>query len=179
MRSAAAARQSAMAAFLAAAGWRGIVPTPLAGDASFRRYDRLRRGCRSAVLMDAPPPHEEVGPFVAVAAILRDLGLSAPRVLAEDRAEGFLLIEDFGDDTYTRLLRAGADEPALYAWRSMRWSRCSGRSKRPSPRTCRPTTWSGCSAKQPCWSIGTCRQCSARRPAQHFARSIWRCGGRP
>jgi hypothetical protein len=35
-------------------------------------------------------------------------------VFAEDRAAGFLLIEDFGDDTYTRLLDRGADEPALY-----------------------------------------------------------------
>ena len=104
-----------MTAFLEAAGWRGAVPTPLAADASFRSYYRVRRGRRSAVVMDAPPPHEAVGPFAAVAAMLRDLGLSAPEVLAENRAEGFLLIEDFGDDTYTRLLRGGADEPTLYA----------------------------------------------------------------
>ena len=104
-----------MAAFLEANGWGGIAPTPLAGDASFRSYYRVCRGHRSAVVMDAPPPQEEVGPFIAVAAILRDLGLSAPEVLAENRVEGFLLIEDFGDDTYTRLLRRGADEPALYA----------------------------------------------------------------
>ena len=115
LRSAAfSSRQLAVAAFLEAAGWRGAVPTPLAGDASFRSYYRVRRGRRSAVVMDAPPPHEAVGPFVAVAAMLREFGLSAPLVLAEDRAEGFLLIEDFGDDTYTRLLRGGADEPALY-----------------------------------------------------------------
>ncbi len=107
-------RQPALAAFLEANGWAGIVPRPLAADASFRSYYRVCRGRRSAVVMDAPPPHEEVGRFVAVAAMLRDLGLSAPEVLAENRAEGFLLIEDFGDDTYTRLLRRGADEPALY-----------------------------------------------------------------
>ncbi len=87
---------------------------PLAGDASFRSYYRLSRGRDRAVLMDAPPPQEDVGPYVAVAAILRSLGFSAPEVLAEDRAEGLLLIEDFGDDTYTRLLAGGADEPALY-----------------------------------------------------------------
>ncbi len=107
-------RQLAMAAFLETAGWRGAAPTPLAGDASFRSYYRVRRGRRSAVVMDAPPPHEAVGPFVSVAAILREFGLSAPEVLAENRPEGFLLIEDFGDDTYTRLLRRGADELALY-----------------------------------------------------------------
>ena len=64
--------------------------------------------------MDAPPPQEDVGPYVAVAAILRGLGLSAPEVLAEDREAGFLLLEDFGDDTYNRLLGLGADETALY-----------------------------------------------------------------
>ena len=64
--------------------------------------------------MDAPPPQEDIGPYVAIAALLRELGFSAPEVLAEDRDEGFLLLEDFGDDTYTRLLARGADEPALY-----------------------------------------------------------------
>jgi hypothetical protein len=64
--------------------------------------------------MDAPPPQEDVVPYIAVAQLLRRLGFSAPEVFAEDRAAGFLLIEDFGDDTYTRLLDRGADEPALY-----------------------------------------------------------------
>ena len=87
---------------------------PLAGDASFRRYYRLAGDGGSAVLMDAPPPQEDVGPYVVVAALLRDLGFSAPEVLAEDCGDGFLLLEDFGDDTYTRLLDRGVDEPALY-----------------------------------------------------------------
>src|ERR1700674_2619767 len=97
-------RDAAMADFLAAAGWAGIPRTSLAGDASFRRYYRLDEGARRVVLMDAPPPVEDVRPYVAVAAILRGLGLSAPQIYAEDSASGFLLIEDFGDDSYTRLL---------------------------------------------------------------------------
>jgi N-acetylmuramate 1-kinase len=109
------ARRQALAAFLDASGWGGAAVAPLAGDASFRSYHRLRRGRESAVVMDAPPPQEDVGPYVAVAALLRGLGLSAPMVFAEDRVRGFLLIEDFGDDTYTRLLERGADEAALYA----------------------------------------------------------------
>jgi hypothetical protein len=103
-----------MTAFLEANGWGGLLPTALASDASFRSYYRICRGSESAVVMDAPPPQEEVGPYVAVAAILRGLELSAPEVLAEAPADGFLLIEDFGDDTYTRLLRRGADERTLY-----------------------------------------------------------------
>jgi N-acetylmuramate 1-kinase len=104
-----------MAEFLAGCGWAGVKPEPLAGDASFRRYYRLCGNGRSAVLMDAPPPQEDVVSYIAVSELLRRLGFSAPEVFAEDRARGFLLIEDFGDDTYTRLLDRGADEPALYA----------------------------------------------------------------
>ena len=107
-------RRRAMTAFLVTAGWGDVSATPLAVDASFRRYYRLVRAGSSAVLMDAPPPQEDIGPYVVVAALLRELGFSAPAVLAEDRDEGFLLLEDFGDDTYTRLLERGADEPALY-----------------------------------------------------------------
>jgi aminoglycoside/choline kinase family phosphotransferase len=103
-----------MAAFLDECGWGGARLAPLAGDASFRRYYRLGSNGRRAVLMDAPPPQEDVVPYIAVSQLLRRLGFSAPEVYAEDRAGGFLLIEDFGDHTYTRLLDRGADEPSLY-----------------------------------------------------------------
>jgi N-acetylmuramate 1-kinase len=112
--SGAPARSEAIEAFLAGCGWGGVRPVPLAGDASFRRYYRLGGKERSAVLMDAPPPQEDVAPYIAVSKLLRRLGFSAPEVFAEDHNEGFLVIEDFGDDTYTRLLDRGADEPALY-----------------------------------------------------------------
>lgn len=110
-------REAALVAFLRAAGWAGARRAPLAGDASFRTYERLSDGARRAVLMNAPPP-EDVGPFMAVDGLLRDLGYSAPEIYAEDRQAGFLLIEDFGDLTYTRLLGdaapEGPGETALY-----------------------------------------------------------------
>src|SRR5690242_11041571 len=109
------ARSRAIGAFLAGCGWGGVRPVALAGDASFRRYYRLGGKGRSAILMDAPPAQEDVAPYIAVSKLLRRLGFSAPEVFAEDRTEGFLLIEDFGEDTYTRLLDRGADESALYA----------------------------------------------------------------
>jgi hypothetical protein len=108
------ARTAEIAEFLAAAGWGAVQPAPLAGDASFRRYYRLVDHDRRAVLMDAPPPHEDVRPYIDVAAMLRGHRLSAPEIFAEDRERGILLIEDFGDDTYTRLLARGGDETALY-----------------------------------------------------------------
>ncbi|HET7595092.1 MAG TPA: phosphotransferase [Stellaceae bacterium] len=110
-----AERAERIAAFLAASGWGGVARRPLAGDASFRRYERLEEGGRRAVLMDAPPPKEDVRPFIAVARVLHGMGLSAPNILAEDVAAGLLLLEDFGDSTYTRLLAAGAAEETLYA----------------------------------------------------------------
>jgi aminoglycoside/choline kinase family phosphotransferase len=108
-------RHIEMADFLAAHAWAGVDPVRLAGDASFRSYYRLADGSRRAVLMDAPPSLEDIQPYVAVAKELRRLGLSAPEIYAEDAEHGFLLIEDFGDDTYTRLLAGGADEAALYS----------------------------------------------------------------
>jgi len=82
--------------FLAACGWEGAEILPLAGDASFRRYFRVVDGDRSAVLMDAPPPHEDPRPFIAVAEWLIGRGLSAPEILARDLDKGLLLLGDFG-----------------------------------------------------------------------------------
>ncbi|MDP6772782.1 MAG: phosphotransferase [Rhodospirillales bacterium] len=109
-------RAQRVAAFLERTGWGGARRRPLAGDASFRRYERLEDGARRAVLMDAPPPAEDVRPFAALAHHLRRLGYSAPEVLAEDARDGLLVIEDFGDQTYTRMLARGADEWTLYAF---------------------------------------------------------------
>ena len=83
--------------FLARCGWGGARVDPLAGDASFRRYFRVVEGSRTAVLMDAPPAHEDVRPFVAVAEWLHSVGLSAPEILARDIEHGLLLLGDFGD----------------------------------------------------------------------------------
>ena len=83
--------------FLESCGWSGARIEPLAGDASFRRYFRVIGEGRSAVLMDAPPEHEDVRPFVAVAEWLASVGLSAPEILARDLERGLLLLGDFGD----------------------------------------------------------------------------------
>ena len=82
--------------FLDRAGWGGAQVEPLPGDASFRRYFRVRNGGRSAMLMDAPPPHEDPEPFLAVGAWLAEHGHRAPAIHVEDRARGLVLIEDFG-----------------------------------------------------------------------------------
>ena len=101
--------------FLRQNGWSDGARKLLAADASFRHYDRLTRPNESRVLMDAPPPMENVRPFLKVARHLEKLGYSAPHVYAADEENGFVLLEDFGDATYTRLLKKGSDERALYA----------------------------------------------------------------
>lgn len=108
-------REDVIAAFLRRHGWNDAARVRLAGDASFRKYDRLRGPKGTAVLMDAPPPHEDVRPFVRIARHLVRHGFTAPAILAEDQDAGLLLLEDLGDDTYTRLLARGHDERALYA----------------------------------------------------------------
>lgn len=101
--------------FLARAGWGGAVITPLAGDASFRRYFRILGRDGNAVLMDAPPPHEDTRPFLAVADHLHRLGFAAPRILARDTDAGLVLLEDFGDDRMREALDADPTrEDAIY-----------------------------------------------------------------
>jgi aminoglycoside/choline kinase family phosphotransferase len=102
-------------AFLDSAGWGGAEILPLAGDASFRRYFRVVGTDASAVLMDAPPPHEDVRPFLSVADHLHRLGFAAPRILARDVEAGLVLLEDFGDDRMREALEADpAREEAIY-----------------------------------------------------------------
>jgi len=106
-------RKDLAGVFLQQAGWAQAQRRALAGDASGRRYQRLRMpgGGESAVLMDAPPDKgEDVRPFVGMAAHLRALGLSPPLVLAQDLKNGFLLLEDLGDDLFATVL---LDEPSL------------------------------------------------------------------
>ncbi len=109
-------RERQITGFLAAAGWGNAARRALANDASFRRYERLADGPRRAILMDAPPPRENVRRFLAIAEILQSLGLSAPEILAADCTAGLLLLEDFGDTTYTSALATDPGrEATLYA----------------------------------------------------------------
>lgn len=87
----------AAAAFLAAHGWGKAEILPVAGDASFRRYFRAVEPTRSAILMDAPPPHEDPRPFLDMARWLTTNGFAAPEVHGEDLDHGLVLLQDFGD----------------------------------------------------------------------------------
>lgn len=95
-----------------AVGVRGLLE-PLAGDASFRRYLRLRTDHDSFVVMDAPPEKEDSRPFVHVAGLLRTAGVNVPAIHAADLDRGFLLLEDLGSVLYLDRLDA-ASAPALY-----------------------------------------------------------------
>ena len=135
-------RERAIAAFLAHAGLARAAREVLAGDASTRRYERLRLvGGTSLIFMDQPPSVEtppcpplateeerralgfnamyrlaagRIEAFVACAGYLRGRGLSAPRVIASDPPAGFALLEDLGDNLYARLLGRGGRESMLY-----------------------------------------------------------------
>ena len=134
-------RAEALDKLLAETGFVGAERTPLAGDASTRRYERLALGDRRAMLMDAPRSNESapcppgatpaqrramgwnatsrlaasrVEAFVAVAKHLEDLGLSAPQVYGADCDVGYAVIEDLGDSLYANVIPQGADEIALY-----------------------------------------------------------------
>lgn len=101
--------------FLAAAGWSLAAYERIAGDASARKYFRLRQGQQSLVLMDASQNLESVGPFIRINEHLQRLGFSAPLIRARDPARGFLLLEDFGNDLFSRLLEAQSEPEELFA----------------------------------------------------------------
>ncbi len=84
--------------------WDDIVPA--SADASFRRYFRVTGPAGSRIVMDAPPDREDCRPFLRVADWLERIGLNAPRVLARDLGQGFLLLTDLGDELYLTALEA-------------------------------------------------------------------------
>jgi N-acetylmuramate 1-kinase len=102
------------APFLAAHGWQDAVITPFPADWSARRYARLRRAAppERAILMQTTPD-ADFHDFIRIDAILRGLGASAPELYAIDAEQGFLLLEDFGDRNFGRLIDQGADPAPL------------------------------------------------------------------
>jgi len=111
-------RAEAFARWVAAVGPRhGLQPETLraaSADASFRRYLRVTtRHGGSLIVMDAPPPREDVRPFVHVARLALAGGLHVPRVIEADEAAGFLLLSDFGDELYLDALRDPARADSL------------------------------------------------------------------
>jgi N-acetylmuramate 1-kinase len=135
-------REEAITTFLRDHGLGGARREPLPGDASTRRYERLRRsGGGTLILMDQPPSLESqpcppaaspderaalgfnalyrlaagrIEAFVACAGWLRAQGLSAPEIIAADPAAGLAVLEDLGDDLYARVIEAGTQEGPLY-----------------------------------------------------------------
>ena len=99
-------RQQRIIDWLAATGHgHGLTLAPASADASFRRYFRVALADgNTAIVMDAPPSHEDTGPWLHVQALFGAAGVRVPAVLAENRAEGFLLIGDLGATTYLSVL---------------------------------------------------------------------------
>ncbi len=108
--------------FIQSLGWSHVLLEEMASDASFRRYYRIEGApmVRPVLLMEDPPdrppvpPFVMVEPFMKIAAHLRSLGLSAPQVHHSDIPGGLLVLDDFGDDTYTNLLNRDFSAKPLY-----------------------------------------------------------------
>ena len=109
-------RQNTIKIFLDKEGWGRAKREPLMADASFRRYERLELTGNLAMLMDAPPPIESIDKFITISQHLYSLGFSTPKVLARDISNGLLIIEDLGNETFTKALSANRsiDETNLY-----------------------------------------------------------------
>jgi len=92
-----------------------VLPAPLlewqpaSADASFRRYFRASTAQGSFVVMDAPPSHEDCGPWLRIGQVFRAAGVNTPQIYAENLAEGFILMSDLGATTYLAALNATTD----------------------------------------------------------------------
>ncbi len=111
------------ACFLEKHGWK--IVSPLGQDSSLRRYFRISGNSQNGVLMESVPdssPHamtgHKMGDFLRIADWLRSVGLSAPEILAQDLAHGYLILEDFGDVSFGNLLsrhsREGGNPEQIY-----------------------------------------------------------------
>lgn len=99
--------------FLKKNGWENAQRVLLAADASFRHYDRLFKDNQTIILMDAPKS-ENPEQFVLIDKILQKSSVCVPKVYATDYKNGFVLLEDFGDNTFTKLIQNGFSESELY-----------------------------------------------------------------
>lgn len=88
--------------------------TLAAGDASFRRYFRAQGGNTTWIVMDAPPAHEDVRPYLKVSRLLEGTGVHVPQVHASDIEQGFVLLEDLGSTAYLARLARGEEVDRLY-----------------------------------------------------------------
>lgn len=86
---------------------------PASSDASFRRYFRLDSGSGTAIVMDAPPQHEDCSPFLHVTGLLKNAGINVPSILAQDIKQGLLLLSDLGPTTYYQAIQSGLEDAAL------------------------------------------------------------------
>ncbi|MDE2365824.1 MAG: phosphotransferase [Betaproteobacteria bacterium] len=89
--------------------------SPASADASFRRYFRVHVDGKSLIVMDAPPQQEDCRPFLHVAELFAEAGAHVPAVLAQDLAQGFLLLSDLGSTTYLQALNEALDNDPVNA----------------------------------------------------------------
>jgi N-acetylmuramate 1-kinase len=109
-------REQIIQNFLNQSGYSNYKRTKLPADASFRKYERLSdAGANSLILMDAPPPQEDVRPFLKVGNLLQRMNLSSPKVYAMDAVNGLLVLEDFGSDKFASIFNEKPTlQPKLY-----------------------------------------------------------------
>jgi N-acetylmuramate 1-kinase len=86
----------------------------VSGDASFRRYFRVKTSDEQFIFMDAPPAKEDSAPFVDIATYLAKHNIAVPNIIKARLDLGYLLISDFGDTTFLTALQNGVPAQTLY-----------------------------------------------------------------
>lgn len=86
-------------------------PKVISGDASARKYYRTKFG----ILVDSPTDSQKNKEFANYSPLLRSVDLLAPQIYQEDLTQGFFLVEDFGDETFSKGLEAIDNDLSLSA----------------------------------------------------------------
>ena len=98
--------------FVRNCGFKGEDIISVKNDASFRRYYRIKN--KNLIVMDAPPDKgESIEQFRIVADIIHTFNLSAPQIESFDTKNGFMLLEDFGQTSFSNILNKD-NESELY-----------------------------------------------------------------
>ena len=97
-------REQKLIAWLSENGYEKASIADLSGDASFRKYYRVKKKNLSYVVMDCPPDKENLKSFISVSEKLHNAKVNAPKLFDCDQENGFLVLSDLGDDLYSRKL---------------------------------------------------------------------------
>ncbi len=108
-------RQQELIVWLEQHGYPNASLHPASSDASARRYFRFEVESNSLIAVDSPQPQSENQSFLDIAHAISQVGLSTPTIFQSDLDHGWMLLEDFGSQTFAQAVANTQDQTKLYS----------------------------------------------------------------